>query len=260
MSAGAWVALKRAARRAADGVATLAIRGENDLNIVGPEALAELTAAARSLHDDDGLRAVVVTGVGGRAFIGGADVRHMATLDAGSATAFITALHEAIAALGAIPVPVIARIDGYCLGAGLEVAAGCDLRLAAETAVFGMPEVMVGIPSVIEAALLPRLVGWGRTAELVYLGKRWGAAEALAYGLVERVVPAADLDAALEDWLDALLAAGPRAIRLQKALMREWQSLPLGPAIEAGIARFAEAYEGDEPKRMMQAFLTRKRP
>jgi enoyl-CoA hydratase/carnithine racemase len=240
-------------------VATITIQGENDLNILGLAALAELAAAARRLNDDSALRAVVVTGAGNLAFIGGADVRHMAGLDPPSAVVFITALHEAIAALRAIPVPVIARIDGYCLGAGLEVAAGCDLRLASEKSIFGMPEVMVGIPSVIEAALLPRLVGWGRTAELVYLGTRWSASEARAFGLVQRVVAASSLDVALEDWLGALLAAGPRAIRLQKALLGQWELLPLDEAIAAGIARFAESYESDEPKRMMQAFLAAKR-
>jgi len=245
--------------RAGGRVATIVVHGETDLNILGPQALAELKAAARGLHDDPGLRAVVLTGAGGRAFIGGADVGHMATLDPAGAKGFITALHEAIATLRAIAVPVIARIDGYCLGAGLEVAAGCDLRIASEKSVFGMPEVMVGIPSVIEAALLPRLVGWGRAAELVYLGLRWDAAAALAYGLVEKTVPAADLDAALTDWLGVLLAAGPRAIRLQKALVRQWEALPLEAAIEAGIARFAEAYESEEPARMMGTFLARKR-
>src|SRR5439155_144470 len=97
------------------------------------------------------------------------------------------ALHGVIAAIRTIPVPVIARINGYCLGAGPEVAAGCDLRVASDNAFFGMPEVKVGIPSVIEAALLPRLIGWGATAELVLLGENIDAAEALRIGLVSKV-------------------------------------------------------------------------
>ena len=153
----------------------------------------------------------------------------------------------------AAPVPVIARIGGYALGAGLELAASCDLRVAAEGAVFGMPEVRLGIPSVVEAALLPGLVGWGRAREMLLLGETFDADAALAMGLVDAVVPAADLDAAVEARLAALLAAGPRAIRLQKALIRAWEDLPLKDAVAAGVDAFAAAFETDEPARAMAA-------
>jgi enoyl-CoA hydratase len=147
---------------------------------------------------------------------------------------------------------------GYALGAGLEVAAACDLRIAAETAVFGMPEVRVGIPSVIEAALLPTLIGWGRTRRLLLLGETITAAEAADWGLLEMVVPAESLDTAVESWISSILKAGPRAIRLQKALIRRWEDLPLSEAIRAGIDSFATAWETDEPSRMMKAFLARR--
>jgi enoyl-CoA hydratase/carnithine racemase len=159
----------------------------------------------------------------------------------------------------AIPVPVIARVNGYCLGAGLEVAAGCDLRVASTRAMFGMPEVKVGMPSVIEAALLPRLVGVGRTAELVLLGENIDAARALAIGLVEKVVPPDELDAAVDAWLDAIVAAGPQAVRLQKALMREWERLPLDEAIRAGITTYRTSVAGGEPARMLAEFAARRR-
>jgi enoyl-CoA hydratase len=168
-------------------------------------------------------------------------------------------LHHAIAAIRDLPVPVIARINGYCLGAGLELAAACDLRLASENAVFGMPEVKVGMPSVIEAALLPRLIGWGQTGRLLLLGENIDAAEALKIGLVEKVVAPAALDRAVEAWLDAILAAGPKAVRIQKALMREWERLPLDAAIEAGITSFRAGFSGDEPRRMLTSFLERRR-
>jgi enoyl-CoA hydratase/carnithine racemase len=240
-------------------IARLTIAREEKLNALDPETIAALTAAARALHDDAALRAVVLTGAGERAFIGGADIGTMLTLDADGAQAFITSLHEAIAAVRAIPVPVIARVNGYCLGAGLEVAAGCDLRVAATRAMFGMPEVKVGMPSVIEAALLPRLVGVGRAAELVLLGENIDAAQALAIGLVEKVVPPEDLDAAVEQWIDAILAAGPQAVRLQKALMREWERLPLDEAIKAGIASYRTSVAGGEPTRMLTEFMARRR-
>ncbi|HJO75520.1 MAG TPA: enoyl-CoA hydratase-related protein, partial [Rhodospirillales bacterium] len=111
--------------------------------------------------DDGDLRAVVLTGKGEKAFIGGADISEMADLTPETAETFITGLHGASAALRRLPVPVVARIQGYCLGGGMEVAAACDMRIASESAVFGMPEVALGLPSVIEAALFPRLIGDG---------------------------------------------------------------------------------------------------
>jgi len=229
------------------------------LNILDRAAMVALAEAATSLHRDEALRAVVLTGAGARAFIGGADIHAMASLDAAGAEAFIMALHEAIAAIRAIPVPVIARINGYCLGAGLEVAAGCDLRLASDNAVFGMPEVKVGIPSVIEAALLPRLIGWGQAAELVLTGESIGAEEALRIGLVSRVTTPAKLDDAVAAWVGSIVAAGARAVRAQKALMRAWETLPLDAAIAAGVTAFRQSYAHDEPHRMMRAFVERKR-
>src|SRR5262249_30994321 len=135
----------------------------------------------------------------------------------------------------------------------------CDLQIAADHAHFGMPEVKVGVPSVIEAALLPRLIGWGKAAELVLLGEAIDAQEAHRIGLVQKLAPAAALDAEVERWLEALLAAGARAVRLQKKLMRRWAVLPIEQAIEAGIDTLAEAYGGDEPARFAGAVANRPR-
>lgn len=240
-------------------VARIIVDNQARLNILNSQLITQLTSAVDSLRDDERLRALVLTGAGERAFIGGADINEMVELDEDSARAFITRLHRACAALGKLPVPVIARISGYCLGAGLEVAASCDLRVATDRSSFGMPEVRVGIPSVIEAALLPRLVGWGKAARLIYTGETITAQEAFECGLIERVVSEAELDQSVNHWVESILEAGPRAIRLQKALLREWERLSLDEAIERGIESFAEAYQSDEPRVMMNRFLKRKR-
>jgi enoyl-CoA hydratase/carnithine racemase len=245
--------------RAGGMVARVTIDNAARLNILGSALMEAFVGVVGALDARDGLRAVVLTGAGERAFIGGADIREMAALDAAGARAFITRLHRMCAVLRDLPVPVIARVNGYALGAGLEVAAACDLRVAAADAMFGMPEVRVGIPSVIEAALLPGLIGWGRTRELLLLGETIDAQTALRWGLVERVAPADALDAAVDACVDALLAAGPRAVRLQKQLIRRWEDLPVGAAIAAGIDAFADAYATDEPARLMRAFSNRKR-
>jgi enoyl-CoA hydratase len=239
-------------------IALLTIQRAAKLNALDRPTIRALGAAATSLAQDAGLRAVIITGQGERAFVGGADIDTMANLDAAGAESFIAELHEAIAQVRGIPVPVIARINGYCLGAGLELAAACDLRLASNNAVFGMPEVKVGMPSVIEAALLPRLVGWGQAARLLLLGEAIDAGEALAIGLVEKIVPPAELDTAVRTWIDAILAAGAEAVRLQKALMREWERLPLSQAIEAGIASFRASFSRDEPRRMLRSLIERR--
>lgn len=239
-------------------VARLTVDRPRKLNSLTPEAIADLRTAAERLHDNDKLRAVVLTGAGEKAFVGGADIGTLASLDSRGARAFITSVHQAIAAVSAIPVPVIARINGWCLGAGLELAIGCDLLIAADHAVFGMPEVKVGVPSVIEAALLPRLIGWGKAAELVLLGENIDAREAAHIGLVQKVVPLVELDDAVDRWIESLLAAGPQAVRLQKKLLRRWAVLPVDQAIEAGIDCFAEAYTTDEPARLAGGFVDRR--
>ena len=240
-------------------VARVSIENSAKLNTLDSHLMIALVGELEALAKRDDLRAVVLTGAGERAFIGGANILEMAALDAAGAEAFITLVHRTCNCLRELPVPVIARVNGYALGAGLEVAAACDLRVASSNAVFGMPEVKVGIPSVVEAALLPGLIGWGRTRELLLWGENIDAQTALAWGLVEQVVAPNELDAAVERRLDALLAAGAQAVRLQKELIRDWEDITLGQAVRAGIESFKQAYATDEPARMMATFVTRRR-
>ena len=121
----------------------------------------------------------------------------------------------------------------------------------------GMPEVQVGIPSVIEAALLPELIGWGRTRRLLFTGEMIDAAKAYDWGLVEEVVEAGAIDDAIDNACEAIVAAGPNAIRAQKALISKWETLPLDLAIAAGIDVFEASFETDEPQRYMRRFLER---
>ncbi len=239
-------------------VARVTMDFDGKLNIINKAVMDQFIAEINRLTDDEELGVVVLRGTQ-RAFIGGADIKEMAGLDPGSAREFITSLSEVSRCLRALPVPVIAQVCGYCLGGGLEVAAACDMRIAAEGATFGMPEVQVGIPSVIEAALLPSLIGWGRTRELVYTGRMISSTEALQYGLVERVVPLNKLHEATNDWIDHILSAGPRAIRLQKRLLTEWEHLTPDEAIQKGVDFFEEAYKSDEPRTFMQRFIERRR-
>jgi len=242
-------------------VAWVTIDNQSKLNALGSRLLQQLAETLEGISARAELRAVVLTGAGERAFVGGADIREMAGLgDHVEARRFIEAVHRACKAVRDVPVPVIGRINGHALGAGLELAASCDLRIASTNATFGMPEVVVGLPSVVEAALLPGLIGWGRARRLLLLGETINAEEALAWGLVERVTaPGAALDAAVAQWLGQLGRAGPQAVRHQKRLIRTWEDLPTSEAIRAGIDTFAEAWRGDEPREMLRAFLDRRK-
>ncbi len=240
-------------------IAYVTIDNPRKLNTLNRSLMQEFVSAIVALGDDEMLRAVVITGAGEKAFIGGADIDEMSRLEDRTAEAFITLLHRCCDAVRELPVPAIARIQGYALGGGLELAAACDLRIASDTAVFGMPEVKLGIPSVIEAALLPMLVGWGRAREILLLGENFPAADAEKWGLVQKVVPLADLDAAVERCTSSILEAGPRAIRLQKKLIRAWEDLPLRDAIHAGIDSFVEAWKTEEPRERMAQFQSNRR-
>jgi enoyl-CoA hydratase/carnithine racemase len=241
-------------------VAVVTVDNQRRLNCLSTPLIIGLADAFRRLGEDEALRAVVLTGAGERAFIGGADLNELGALEPDSARLFITRLHQACRAISDCPVPVVGRIGGFCLGAGLELAASCDFRAAAEGAQFGMPEVVMGIPSVIEAALLPGLIGWGRTREMLITGALFSSAEALAMGLVQKVAPADGLDAAVEAWLAAICRAGPQAVRAQKALMNRWQRVSVDEGILAGIDALSEAYETDEPRAAIAAFFASRRP
>jgi len=240
-------------------VARVIIDRENKLNALSSELTTSLREAFLALADDESLGAVVLDGAGDTAWVGGADIAEMANLSADTAGAFISNLHTAMRAVRDLPVPVIARLDGYALGAGMELAAACDIRVASMAAHFGMPEVHVGLPSVIEASLLPRLMGLGRASRLMLTGEVIDAERAYEWGFVEEVVAPELLDDAINAVLSNICRSGPRAVRSQKKLMRSWEGLTPDAAAEASIAVFASAFEAAEPTERLQAFVNRKR-
>jgi enoyl-CoA hydratase/carnithine racemase len=229
------------------------------LNLIVPEMVAGLKAAFQMLARDSSVRAAIVTGAG-RAMTAGMQLQFLLGLPADGARAFITSLHEAIEAVHEAPFPTVAMVNGACLGAGFELAMACDLRTAAAGAPLGLPEVRVGIPSVIEAALLPALIGPGRAAEILLTGDSVTAETALAWGLVNRVAPAAELERVTLDLAGRIVACGPAAIRLQKELIIRWRDTDLRSAIEAGIDAFARSYATDEPREAMRAYLEKRPP
>lgn len=242
----------------ARGLVRLTICNAGKLNILGTPVIEGLTTGLKQVAKGSG-RVLVIAGQSERSMIGGADIKEMATLDQKGAETFISKLRDLCNAVRAVPFPTIARIPGFSLGGGLEFAACCDIRIATKSAMFGMPEVKVGIPSVIQAALLPRLIGWGRTNWLLLTGENIDAQTALNWGLIDEIAPDDHLDAAVDRTAAAMLACGDKALRAQKTLLRHWENVPLEQAFNDSVEKFGEAFLTGEPQHHMGAFVNRKR-
>ncbi len=239
-------------------VAWLTIANESRLNCLSTNLVKAIRVSFEDLAPRDDIRAIVLTGAGTRSFIGGADLNELGNLDHDGGRLYITNLHKACLAIRNSPHPVIARVNGFCLGAGLEVAASCDMRVASNSAVFGMPEVHMGLPSVIEAALLPGLIGWGKTREILITGDTFDANEALGIQFIQKMVAPHELDDAVSGWLKSISRAAPRAVRNQKALMNRWERSSVQEGVYAGIDAIAEAYDTGEPQARIAAFFAAK--
>ena len=244
--------------RSEEGVTTITINRAKQANALNWETIGELKQAVEATRGMPETRVVVITGAGERTFVGGADINALASLDVFQAEQFIRALHESLRAIRTHPAPVIAAVNGYALGAGLELMMSCDIAIAADHAQLGMPEVKVGLPSVIECALMPSIIGLTRTRELLLTGDNIDAHEAYRIGLVNQVVPLAELPAAVRCMAQRLMSNGPRALLLQKELINRWLNLPMDEAIEAGIKSLAMAYATDAPQRALEAFWVRR--
>jgi len=243
----------------ARGVVRLTICNAGPLNILNSRVIDGVRQGVEEVAADETNRVVIVAGESDRSMIGGADIKEMATLDQASAERFITGLGRLCETVRTVPSPVIARIPGWCLGGGLEFAAACDFRVATHDSKFAMPEVRVGIPSVIHAALLPRLIGWSRTRYLLMTADTIDAKTALDWGLIDKIAPPGELDDAVESLVESLLACAPQALRAQKALLTAWHDMPLRESVAHSIPVFGQSYLTGEPQRLMGEFVNRKR-
>jgi enoyl-CoA hydratase/carnithine racemase len=229
-------------------------------NVLARPVSLELSSAASAVAADATVRAVVVWG-GERLFAAGADIKAMADFGPDEIAVDVSALERACRHLEAIPKPVIAAVNGFALGGGCEVALACDLRFAAEDAQLGLPEILLGvIPGSGGTQRLPRLIGLARARELVLTGRRVGAGEALAMGLVDRVVPAPDAyPAALEE--ARRFAAGPTlAYAAAKRALAAAGDEALARGLEIEHEVFVPLFATRDQKEGMRAFLEKRDP
>lgn len=231
----------------ATGIGTLSIRNAKSVNVLSAAVVRELVEVLDAAREDDALRVLVLRGSGDRAFVGGADVAEIRALDETTAEGFIRGVAGLCEAVRLFPRPVIVRLTGWCLGAGLELAAAADLRIGSATAVFAMPEIEIGVPSVVHAALLPAIVGAGRANYLVMTGERVDAPTALAWGLLDEL--ADDLDARIDETARRLASFGPHVVAQQKRLVRDWTQEEALARVERSVTEFVAAFRTDEPRR-----------
>lgn len=244
----------------ADGVALIVMNRPQALNAFNSEQLDLLLATLRAVAADRSIRAAILTGEGDRAFAAGADIKEMVDLDAEAGLAFGRKGHAIANALENLPQPVIAAVNGYAFGGGCELAIACDIRLASENARFAQPEVGLGIPPGWGGSQrLPRLIGPGMAAELIYTGRQVHADEALRIGLVNAVYPLADLRSRAHELAGRIAANSPLAVRKAKQLL----SLAFDGDAAAGLASevqgFGQAFSTPDQKEGMRAFVE-KRP
>lgn len=239
---------------ATNGRRDLILNRPEKRNALNAETVEAVRSAATSLHADDAARCVVLRG-NGKVFSAGADIGEMASLTPDTAATFIDNLRAAIDAVYRIPIPVICQLHGVCVGGALELAAACDFRIAATSTTFSMPEVLVGIPSVIQAALLPRLIGHGRAGWFMLSGESIDTEKATAWGLIEKTVAPDRLVDTVEASVDQVLSADPAAVRVQKELLRSWDAISVNDAITQSIPVFASSFEKGMPQKIMSRYL-----
>ncbi len=241
-------------------VAVLTIDRPKALNALNPEVLADLKAAFEGL-DQNTVRCVVLTGAGDKSFVAGADIGSMSTMTRAEGEAFGKLGNDIFLMIESFPLPVIAAVNGFALGGGCELAMSCDIRICSDNAMFGQPEVGLGItPGFGGTQRLARLVGMGMAKQLLYTARNIDAAEALRIGLVNAVIPQAELlDAALK-MAGQIAKNAPIAVRACKKAVNEGMQVSIDKAVEIEEKLFGDCFETHDQVEGMACFLSREKP
>lgn len=244
-----------------DNIATVTLSRPKALNALNVETLDELVAVFEDIADDPEIGGVIVTGEGEKAFVAGADISEMAEMDVREAHDFSALGQETLNMIESIGKPVIAVVNGYALGGGLEVAMACDIILASEKARFGQPEVKLGvIPGFGGTQRLVRRVGAHLAKEIIFSGQQFDAQRALAIGLVNAVHPPEQLMDAAVKMMKAIMANGPVAIELAKSAINNGADLTLESGMIIERDAFAQCFATDDQQEGMKAFIEKRDP
>jgi len=239
-------------------VATITINREAQRNAISPDALTRFHAYLELAESDDAVRVVCLTGAGEKAFCSGADLS--GGLDGDDNRALFDRYARLISRLAVFPKPTLARVNGYCLAGGTGFMLGCDIVIAKASAKFGTPEVNVGLFPMMIGALIFRNVPRKKAMEMILLGEKLTADQALNMGLITRVVPDADFDAAVREVLAALAAKSPIGMRLGKAAFAAVERMPLEEAVLYLGGKLAEVAATEDAREGIIAFLEKRTP
>ena len=245
----------------ADAVATITINRPDALNALNTALLDRLLARIHDIGADNDIRAIILTGAGDHAFAAGADIAEMREMTPSQALAFAKLGQAVCHALESVRQPVIAAVNGYALGGGCELALACDIRICSENAVFGQPEVTLGIlPGWGGTQRLVRLVGPGVAKEMIYTGQRLTAQEAFTIGLVNGVYPLQQLKERARELAARIAANAPLAVRFSKVAINRAFEKPLAVGLAEEAQLFSEAFKTADQREWMSAFLERRKP
>lgn len=243
-----------------DHVAIATVNRPKALNALNSEVLNDLNTLLDGIVADPEIRVLVLTGSGEKAFVAGADIGEMSTLTKAEGEAFGKKGNDVFRKLEMLPIPAIAAVNGYALGGGCELAMACDIRLCADTAVFGQPETGLGItPGFGGTQRLARLVGPGMAKQLIYSARNIKADEALRIGLCNAVYPAEELMPAAEKLAETIAKNAPIAVRACKKAINEGLEMPMDEAVALEEKLFGSCFETADQKEGMQAFLEKRR-
>lgn len=244
-----------------DHIATLTINRPKSLNALNTEVLNELYMAVQSVAADESIRALIITGSGEKAFVAGADIAELAELNPLQAKYFVANGHKAMAALQDLAIPVIAAVNGFALGGGLELALSCDFIYASENAKFGLPEITLGlIPGFGGTQRLARLIGKNMAKEMIFTGKMISAEEAASLGLVNLVAPPAELMVEARKTATAMAAKGKVSLNMAKQMINQGMDLDLATGCKMEIDGFGLCVASEDAKEGTRAFLEKRKP
>ena len=241
-------------------VAVLTIDRPKALNALNPDVLADLKAAFEGI-DQNAVRCVVLTGAGEKSFVAGADIGSMSTMTKAEGEAFGKLGNDIFLMIESFPLPVIAAVNGFALGGGCELAMSCDIRICSDNAMFGQPEVGLGItPGFGGTQRLPRIVGLGMAKQLLYTARNIDANEALRIGLVNAVVPQAELMDTAVKMANTIAKNAPIAVRACKKAVNEGIQVSIDKAVEIEEKLFGDCFETHDQVEGMACFLSREKP
>jgi len=246
-----------------DGVATITLNRPKALNALNTAVMTELRTAIHDADEDESMRVIVITGAGDRAFCAGADIPELQSKSPIEARNWSMWLQMITREIEAIQTPVIAKINGFCLGGGLELAMSCDFRIASDKSKFGQPEINLGvIPGAGGTQRLTRLVGRTKSMEINMLGQAGliDAQEAYRLNLINRVVPVEELDNAVNDYIEKLKALSPVTIGIIKLAVNKGIEMDIDRALYYEAECFGMAVSTEDFKEGTSAFLEKRKP